>query len=209
MEALTLLYSKDGGSFGVGAITTQCVGISIFGAQIAFAVFNAIKFYRHRSYALGLFYILTIINFFCRMCFFITNFIAHDLYWNLICLALPASFSCAIGLCQIMNYTVLYIRLDSYANHRAKKGLEVATADLDRTPQKELIMTVVFTIIILAYPLVVGIVLFCRRDLYDNNVITNWQYFELFYVINIIIITILLVISTTLALRHMRKVFGA
>ena len=166
------------------------------------------KFYRHRSYALGLFYILTILNFISRIGFFITNFIDLDSYWNVVFLCAPASFSCAIGLCQIMNYSVLYIRLDSYAKHRAKKGLELSEDDLDTTTKKEIVTTIIFTVFILAYPLVVGTVLLSKWQDFRGDVMNTWKYYELFYVTNIIVITILLVISTTLALNHMRKVFG-
>lgn len=117
-DDLLRLLTIDGYDVGGGALAIQCIAICIFGAQITFAVFNAVKFYRHRSYALGLFYVLTISNFLFRMSFFVCNFILLNSYWNVVFLCLPASFSCAIGLCQIMNYSVLYIRLDSYAAHR-------------------------------------------------------------------------------------------
>ena len=107
-----------------------------------------------------------------------------------------------------MNYSVLYIRLDSYAKHRAKKGLELSEDDLDTTTKKEIVTTIIFTVFILAYPLVVGTVLLSKWQDFRGDVMNTWKYYELFYVTNIIVITILLVISTTLALNHMRKVFG-
>mmetsp|Transcript_30791 Transcript_30791/g.38105 ORF Transcript_30791/g.38105 Transcript_30791/m.38105 type:complete len:153 (+) Transcript_30791:140-598(+) len=144
---------------GAGALAIICVAIVIYILQIAAAIYNAVKFYRHRSYALGLFYILCIVNFLFRMSFFIYNLFRVDSYWNVVFLCYPASFSCAIGLCQIMNYSVLYIRLDSYAKHRAIKGDEISAEDLEKTTKKEMLTTLVFTIGIISYPLVISILL--------------------------------------------------
>lgn len=107
-----------------------------------------------------------------------------------------------------MNYSVLYIRLDSYASHRNKKGDEIAEEDLERATKKEVITTVAFTIAILAFPLTIIILLVLKKSDFNGDVIYMWGRYELFYVVNIVFITILLVLSTTLALRHMRKVFG-
>ena len=74
-DDLLRLLTIDGYDVGGGALAIQCIAICIFGAQITFAVFNAVKFYRHRSYALGLFYVLTISNFLFRMSFFVAAYL--------------------------------------------------------------------------------------------------------------------------------------
>lgn len=106
-----------------------------------------------------------------------------------------------------MNYVVLYIRLDSYIKHRAKLGDEICGSEIE-TSGKENFITVLFTILILSYP--VGIIIFLgifAKD-FENNVIDSWSDIELFYMVNFIIIAILLVSSTLMTLSHMRKVFG-
>ena len=106
-----------------------------------------------------------------------------------------------------MNYVVLYIRLDSYIIHRAKLGDEICGSEIE-TSRKENVITVLFTILILSYP--VGIIIFLGifSEDFENNVIDSWADIELFYMVNFIIIAILLVSSTLMTLSHMRKVFG-
>ena len=202
------LLAEEDYEVGIGNAVICSVAILFFSFELAFTLYNAIKFYRHRSYALGLFYILCILNFIIRMLFFVSNFFHNDSYWNVVFLCYPASFSCAIGVCQIMNYSVLYIRLDSYAKHRAKKGDQIESEDLEKTTNKEYITTGIFTTVILAFPFVISILLLFQRTTFDGDVIARWERYQLYYMLNIIVITILLVISTLLALRHMRKVFG-
>jgi len=49
-----------------------------------FTVYNMFKFYRHRSYALGLFYIFSLVNFIFRCSYFTTLFFTETSYWNVI-----------------------------------------------------------------------------------------------------------------------------
>ena len=58
-----------------------------------------IKYYRHRSYALGLFYIFTIVNNVVRVLYFCTCLLWETSYANVVFMCFPASMSCAIGLC--------------------------------------------------------------------------------------------------------------
>ena len=50
------------------------VAVCIFGSMTVFAIYNVIKFYNHRSYALGLFYILTIANLIIRTGYFACSY---------------------------------------------------------------------------------------------------------------------------------------
>ena len=134
------------------------VGIGIFSAVISFACYNMIKFYRHRSYILGLFYLMAIMNMLLRIAYFISGFFVETSYWNVIFLCWPASMSCSLGLCQVLNYIVLYIRLDSYVQHRARKGSEISDLELETVTKKEIIVNVIFTVLIVAYP--AGIAIF-------------------------------------------------
>lgn len=167
-----------------------------------------VKFYRHRSYSLGIFYILTLMNLVIRSFFFGSNFLTQSSYWNVVFLCSPASLSCAIGLCQIMNYSVLYIRLDSYAKHRAIRGDQVQEDDMAKTTKKEVFVTVLFTFLIVAFPVTIGTLLLSYRDDFEGNVIAEWERYEVFYMFNYIAIASLLVLSTLLTLSYMRKVFG-
>lgn len=67
--------------------------------------------------------------------------------------------SMSIGLCQVMNYVVLYIRLDSYEEHRKLKGDEVEMADLEKTTKKEMCAVVFFSMLIFAYPIAIVVCL--------------------------------------------------
>ena len=180
----------------------------VFAGVCVFAIYNMCRFYRHRSYALGLFYFATILNNVVRCLYFIACFFSESSYWNVIFMCFPASMSCAIGLCQVMNYLVLYIRLESYAKIRMLRGGEVNEEDLDKATDMEIIVTIGFTILIVAYPITIAVLLAINSQNYSHNIITAWERYEVFYMFNFIVIAILLVISTFLSLGHMRKIFG-
>lgn len=74
-----------------------------------------------------------------------------------------------------MNYSVLYIRLDSYSSHRAKKGSMIREDDLEKTTKKEMLATIVFSLAIFAYPLVVSILLWHNYEHFDGDVIKTWE----------------------------------
>lgn len=107
-----------------------------------------------------------------------------------------------------MNYIVLYIRLDSYAKHRAIKGQDFQEDELESTSKKEIFVTILFTSLITAYPVLITMSLLWFRQNFDGNVIAEWERYELFYMFNFIVIAMLLVVSTLFTLSHMRKVFG-
>lgn len=81
------------------SIVLYVVAITIFGCVVVFAISNMIKYYRHKSYALGLFYIFTIVNNLARVLYFLTCFLSETSYWNVVFMCFPASMSCSIGLC--------------------------------------------------------------------------------------------------------------
>ena len=107
------------------------MSILVFSSISVFAIYNTVKFYKHRSYALGLFYIFAVINLIIRTLYFVDSFFSETSYMNVVLLCSPAAFSCAIGLCQVMNYFVLYIRLNSYVKHREKEGENVEDQEID------------------------------------------------------------------------------
>ena len=122
-----LLYeTQDGNEVQPSDTVIYVIGILLFLLTIAFAVVNMTKFYKHRSYALGIFYFFTIASNLVRAIFFALNFSRKDSYWNAVFLCFPASLTLSIGLSQIMNYFILYIRLSSYEEHRARKGGSLA-----------------------------------------------------------------------------------
>ena len=107
-----------------------------------------------------------------------------------------------------MNYLVLFIRLEQYAKIRAKKGAEISEEELDKASHVEVLVTIGFTILILAYPITIAILLGLNYQHYSKDVILDWEKYEVFYMFNFIVIAILLLISTYLSLSHMRKIFG-
>ena len=62
--------------------------------------------------------------------------------------------------------------------------------------------------IIFCYPVLISSFLGAHAHKYEKNVIKQWELYEVFYMINFICITILLVVSTFLTLNYMKKVFG-
>ena len=94
-----LYTSLDGYPVGGGAIVLFISGLIIFLGATGFALFNVVKFYRHKSYALGLFYVLSIVNLILRSLYFVTCFFVEQSYFNVVFLCIPASFSASIGLC--------------------------------------------------------------------------------------------------------------
>ena len=107
-----------------------------------------------------------------------------------------------------MNYLVLYIRLESYAKIRALKGKDVTEEELAKATVNEVIVTVIFTVMIIAYPITISILLGLHYAQYTGDVILAWEKYELFYMFNFIALACLLIISTFLSLSHMRKIFG-
>ena len=108
-----------------------------------------------------------------------------------------------------MNYVVLYIRLDSYTKHRAKKhGEEISEEDFDMTTKREVLALTIFTIIIFAYPIAITVLLSVNASHFKGNIIHAWERYEEFYMVNFVVVAILLVITTYVSLSHMRKVFG-
>lgn len=73
-----------------------------------------------------------------------------------------------------MNYSVLYIRLDSYARHRARKGSEIGEDDLDVKSRREKLTTGIFTTIIMIYPMVITILLAYFHEDFDGDVMRTW-----------------------------------
>lgn len=109
-----------------------------------------------------------------------------------------------------MNYIILYIRLDSYAKHRAERGNdgEISTEELEKTTNREYYAMVFFTILIFFYPTVIASMLAKYASEYKGGIINQWTHYELFYMFNFIVIAILLTVSTYLTMYHMRKVLG-
>ena len=193
---------------GPSEIVIYVISILLFIFTMVFAILNVVKFYKHKSYALGIFYFFTIASNLVRLLFFIFNFYKENSYWNAVFLCFPASLTLSIGLSQIMNYFILYIRLRSYEEHRAKKGGSLAPDEVNKASKKELIVTAIFTVLIFAYPILIIIKLATGRDGYESNIVEVWDGYDLFYMSNFILLTILLVISTLLSLRLMKRVFG-
>lgn len=171
-----LLYTTmDGFEKGIPSMFLNAGAVLIFGTTTAFAVYNMIKFYKHRSYALGIFYIFTVLNLISRCAFFSTIFFTETSYLTVVLMCSPANFSCAIGLCQIMNYVVLYIRLDSYESHRKmKRGDSISDEELNKTTVREKIALTALTLGIVAYPIIIGILLAIHAPDYNGNVINAW-----------------------------------
>lgn len=149
----------DGFENGPAVIVLLTIGFLIFGSLTVFAIYNTVKFYRHRSHSLGVFYVFTIINLVLRTAYFLVAFFTESYYINAVLLVSPGACSLSIALSQIMNYVVLYIRLDSYASHRAIKGAEITDEELKKADKRERIATSIFTFLIIAYPIVMTICL--------------------------------------------------
>ena len=83
-------------------------------------------------------------------------------------------------------------------------------ADLEKTTKKEICAVTVFSILIFAYPIaiVVCLSLNVSKFVANPNVIGEWERYEMFYMFNFIGLAVLLVGSTLLSLKHMRRVFG-
>lgn len=107
-----------------------------------------------------------------------------------------------------MNYLVLYIRLESYAKIRALKGKDVTEQELEKATVNEVIVTIIFSLMIIAYPITITILLIVHEKEYTGDVILAWEKYEVFYMFNFIALAVLLIVSTFLSLSHMRKIFG-
>ena len=94
------------------------IGFLVYISSLIFGVYNMIKFRRHRSYPMGVFYVLTILNLSLRACYFVFAFIPGACFWGVTLSILPSSFSSSIGISQTMNYLVFGIRLDTYLAHK-------------------------------------------------------------------------------------------
>ena len=74
----------------------NAVGFVIYTASLIFGVYNMIKFRRHRSYPMGVFYVLTILNLSLRAGYFAASFLT-GCFWIVALSVLPSSFSSSIG----------------------------------------------------------------------------------------------------------------
>ena len=79
---------------------------------------------------------------------------------------------------------------------------------MDQITMSEKFVTGLFTVIIFVYPVLILSFLIANAHEYERDIIAQWERYELFYMINFICITILLVVSTFLTLNYMKKVFG-
>ena len=94
------------------------VGFLVYLSSLIFGVYNIARFRRHRSFPMGLFYVLTLLNLSFRSAYFAFAFFTSACWVDIALTVLPGSFSGAIGISQLMNYIVLSIRLDTYLQHR-------------------------------------------------------------------------------------------
>ena len=113
-----IICTQDGFPLGVAAVVFFSLGILTYLAGTIFAFINIFKFYKHRSFPLGMFYLLMIIDFGMRMSYYLLSFFYRESIYNLFIISLTPSISSSIGMCQIMNYVVLYHRLRSYEKLR-------------------------------------------------------------------------------------------
>ena len=90
------------------------IGFLIYTSSLSFGVYNMIKFRRHRSYPMGVFYVLTVLNLSLRAGYFVFTFFPSACFWGVTLSTLPSSFSTSIGISQTMNYLVFAIRIDTY-----------------------------------------------------------------------------------------------
>ena len=115
---------KDGYSIDLTTVILYSVGILIFLTGSILTLVNVCKFNKHRSFPLGVFYTLMLIDFLIRLTYFALNFFYRTEFTDLFLLCLAPSISCSIGVCQIMNYVVLYNRLKTYETLRTKRDQE-------------------------------------------------------------------------------------
>ena len=99
IESQSYYKTRDGNIAGTGMIVINVSGILLFGGLACFAIYIMCRFYRHKSYSIGLFYIASLINLAFRAAYFITLFFTESAYANVVFLCTPSSFSCSIGLC--------------------------------------------------------------------------------------------------------------
>ena len=76
----------------------NAVGFVVYAGSLIFGVYNMIKFRRHRSYPMGVFYVLTILNLIFRGGYFALTFFPPQCFWIVALSVLPSSFSCSIGI---------------------------------------------------------------------------------------------------------------
>ena len=55
--------------------------------------------------------------------------------------------------------------------HRARKGSEISDLELEKVTKKEVIVNVIFTVLIVAYPAGIAIFLVIFEQSYENNLI--------------------------------------
>ena len=127
------------------------IGFLVYISSLIFGVYNMIKFRKHRSYPMGVFYVLTILNLSLRACYFIFAFFPKACFWAVTLSILPSSFSCSIGISQTMNYLVFGIRLDTYLMH--KKSQKISPEIEEMGSRLERFTLFICTIFIIAIPI--------------------------------------------------------
>lgn len=99
----------------VGVLT---LGSLIYAGGLIFGLINIIRFRRHRTFSMGLFYISAASCLFFSTTYFIYLLVGSDVGICVLLFVLPQYLYCSVAASQLLTYALLSIRLNLYIFER-------------------------------------------------------------------------------------------
>ena len=97
------------------------LGALVFLLGLMFGIFNVVRFRRHRTYSLSLFYAVATVTLVLRLSYCIYCLLGEDFITVLWLVMLPNYFTSSVVVCQMNTYILLMLRLQLYVDERDMK----------------------------------------------------------------------------------------
>lgn len=145
-----ILYNTlDNGEMSLLTFLINTCSLVLFLAASMYGLNNIVRFWKLRTYQMGIFYAMAMSSLLTRSCFFVIRYLYDDTYTNLIFIILPGIFSLSVVLAQIMIYSILCIELTIYMQKICDKPM-VVSAEMKKYNCWITSVKVLFTIAIIA-----------------------------------------------------------
>lgn len=149
----------------VGVLTLSCV---VYMGGLIFGIVNIIRFRRHRTFSMALFYVTATLCLFLAALYFFYLLVGNDQAIILFLFTFPQYLLCSVAASQLLTYALLSIRLNLYIFERQVRNQEQQQIMEALVIRKELVLSICFTIFIVGFPLAFLIQYFCNVHRQDT-----------------------------------------
>jgi len=110
-----------------GELIVTVVSLTAFTGAVGFCLSNAIRFWRLRTYHMGLFYVMALLNLLSRCAYFVLRFFKQGTYANFLLDIGPGVLDAGIIISQIMIYLIFHTEVSFYLQNRDEivKSIEI------------------------------------------------------------------------------------